>query len=64
MSRTKKDMPFRVTGVWTHKYHVSPRGHAKFAKMCRRIVRRRQKLDLKRCGEPMPDYPQAHEYFD
>ena len=53
-----------MTGVWSHKYHVSPKGHAKFAKMCRRIVRRRQKLDLKRCGEPMPDYPQAHEYFD
>ena len=59
MSRTKKDMSHRVTGVWTHRYYVSPKGHAKFTKMCRRIVRRRQKLDLKRYGELMPDYPQG-----
>lgn len=64
MSRTKKDLPYRVTGVWTHRYSVSPTGHAKWKRSIRKKLRARQKHDLKVRGDVMPDYPLAHEYFD
>ena len=64
MSRTKKDRPFRVTGIWTHRYLISSRGHAKFTKSCRKRLRAKQKNDLCRYGESMPDYSISHEYYD
>lgn len=64
MSRTFKDQPYRVTGVWAHRYWISERGHGKFMRQCRRVVRAAANRALRKGLEPEPRHPAQHWYFD
>lgn len=64
MAHTDKDQPWRITGVWRHRYWTSPRGHAKWKRGCRRISRAKARNDLIRGREPQPRYAVNFAYFD
>jgi hypothetical protein len=63
MSRTDKDLPWRMGGKRT-RYWVSPKHHAWFTTNCRRRARRAANSDVRRGVEPSPKMPVEYEYFD
>lgn len=63
MARTRKDRPYRLGGKRT-RYYISPKGHAKFTKQCRRKARGKADQELRKGIEPEPKYAVEEEYYD
>ena len=63
MSRTDKDLPWRLGGD-KHRYWIASTGHAAFKKQCQQQKRAQVRHDLSIGREPMPVYPVEREYFD
>lgn len=64
MAHTDKDQPWRVTGVWRHRYWITSRGHAAWKRGLRRMARAKSTHDLRNNREPQPVYPIEREYWD
>lgn len=64
MSRTDKDQPFKHTGIWTHRYWTSPKGHGAWARKLRRRRRAHEQHELRQSREPQPRSPIGHLYYD
>lgn len=62
MSRDDRDQ--RGGHNRTSRFHVSEGGYSDFTRQGRKRVRAKAKRDLRRNGDPKPDYPVAHEYWD
>lgn len=63
MSRTDKDIPFRLGGQ-RRRYWITGKHHALFTRQGRRAARARVKAALRRGREPEPRYPIEREYYD
>lgn len=61
MSRDNRD---KRGGHYSGKFAISEKGHADFARDCRRATRRAAKQDLRNTGDPAPRYPSDKFYFD
>ena len=64
MSHTDKDQPWRVTGIWTHRYWITPRGHGAWKRSISRRARSKAANALRNGREPEPRYSIEREYFD
>lgn len=61
MSRDYRD---KRGGHYSARFMISEKGHAEFARECRRSARRKAKIDLRRTGDPAERYPVERMYYD